>query len=98
MLIDNFAKLSRSVRFGTSAALIIIVAITMYDHIISPQANRLFAEQRHESALNDIIKQQKILNGAVESRKIELQQLKEQFNIESKIAKLFEGLKDGVSD
>lgn len=78
MLIDNFAKLNRSSRSAVSAALIVIVAIAMYNWIVAPHVTCLSAAQRHESVLGSIAKKNEVINNTVEFKKKELQQLREQ--------------------
>jgi len=78
VLIDNFAKLNRSSRSAVSAALIVIAAIATYNRIVGPHVTCLLAAQRYESVLGSIMRKNKVINKVVESKRKELQQLREQ--------------------
>jgi len=78
VLIDNFAKLNRSSRRAVYAALIVIAAIATYNRIVAPHVTRLSAAQRYEFVLGDIMKKNEVINKLVESKRKELQQLREQ--------------------
>ena len=51
MIIGNFAKLNRSTRDSVFAALIVIAAIAMYNWIVAPHVDYLFAAQQYEFAI-----------------------------------------------
>lgn len=79
MLINYLAKLSRSSRNAVSAALIIIMAIAMYNWAIAPHTNYLFAAQRYESVMGNIAEECKVIHETVKSKREKLQKLREQF-------------------
>ena len=79
MLIEDFAKLNRSRRNGVSAALVIIVAIAMYNWTVAPHTTYLFAAHRYEAAIDSLAKESKVVSGKVKIKKKELQELREQF-------------------
>lgn len=80
MLINNIAKLSHPARNATSAALVIIAALAMYKWTVSPQSGYLSAAKGYESAMDSVIKYDKIINIQVETKKKELQKLRESSN------------------
>jgi Tfp pilus assembly protein PilO len=77
MLVNTLAKLNKSARNATSAALIIIAAIAIYRWTIPPHYNYLSAAKSYESAVNNIIDHSKIIKAQVETQKTELQKLYE---------------------
>lgn len=79
MLIDNFAKLNRPSRSAVFTALIIIAAMAMYSWIAAPHATYLFAAQRYESVLGNIVKKNEVINNTVKVKKKKLEELREQF-------------------
>ena len=79
MLIDSLAKLNSTSRNATSAALVIIVTIAVYNWIVAPHVTNLYAVQRYESVVDDVVKKNKILSSAVRTKKKKLEQLHEQF-------------------
>ena len=78
MLIDNFAKLNHSSRNVVSAALIIAVAVAVYDWIVAPHAAYLFAAQRYESVIGNVAEKNKAIGDTVEAKKKQLQELRKQ--------------------
>lgn len=79
MLIHKFAKLNRSSRSAASAALIIIVAVAVYNRIVVPHTVCLFAANRHERVLENIAEKNKVITAMVQGRREKLQELVEQF-------------------
>ena len=79
MLIDSLAKLNSTSRNAISAALVIIVTIAVYNWIVAPHVANLYAVQRYESVVDDVMKKNKILSSAVRTKKKKLEQLHEQF-------------------
>ncbi|MHC4423580.1 MAG: hypothetical protein ACYSWR_02765 [Planctomycetota bacterium] len=79
MLIDDLAKLNRSKRNSVSAALIIIAAIAIYNWTLAPHTSYLFAAQRYETAIDNIMKESKVVSNKVEIKKKKLQELRQQF-------------------
>ena len=79
MLIDSLAKLNSTSRNAISAALVIIVTIAVYNWIVAPHVTHLFAVQQYETAVDDVVKENKILSSAVRTKKKKLEQLHEQF-------------------
>ena len=66
MLINNIAKLSHPARNATSVTLVIIAALAMYKWTVSPQSGYLSAAKGYESAMDSVIKYNKIINIQVE--------------------------------
>jgi len=79
VLIDSLAKLNSASRNAISAALVVIVAIAMYNWTVSPHVVQLSVVQQYESVLDDVVKKNKILSSAVRTKKQKLEQLGEQF-------------------
>ena len=79
MVFDSLAKLNSASRNAISAALVIIVAIALYNWTVAPHVTYLFAVQRYQSVIDDIVKKNKILNSAVRTKKKKLERLHEQF-------------------
>jgi len=79
VLIDSLAKLNSTSRNGISAALVIIVTIAVYNWIVAPHVTNLYAVQRYESVVDDVVKKNKILSSVVRTKKKKLEQLHEQF-------------------
>jgi len=78
MLVNNLAKLNRSSRNATSASLIVIAALAMYNWIVAPHATYLSAAQRYESVTDNIVKKNKVIGNRVKTKKMKLQELREQ--------------------
>ena len=78
MLINKLAKLKRSSRNVTSVSLVAIAALAMYNRIVAPRANYLFAAQRYESVVGQMAKKNEAISNAVEVKKKKLQMLREQ--------------------
>jgi len=79
VLIDSLAKLNSASRNAISAALVVIVAIAMYNWTVSPHVVQLSVVQQYESVLDDVVKKNKILSSAVKIKNKKLEQLGEQF-------------------
>ena len=77
MLINHLAKLSNAARNATSATLIFIAAVAMYRWTITPQSGYLSAARGYESAMNKVIKHNKIIADQVEVKREKLQELRE---------------------
>ncbi|OHB61713.1 MAG: hypothetical protein A2168_05055 [Planctomycetes bacterium RBG_13_50_24] len=77
MLINYLAKLSNAARNATSATLIFIAAVAMYRWTITPQSGYLSAARGYESAMNKVIKHNKIIADQVEVKREKLQELRE---------------------
>jgi vacuolar-type H+-ATPase subunit I/STV1 len=77
MLIDNLAKLGSSTRRATSAALIVIAAIAMYNWMVTPQAAYLSSAKGYESVMDKIAEQGKSIASRVEIKKKLLEKLRE---------------------
>jgi len=78
MLINSLAKLSHSSRNAVSASLVLIAVIAMYNWIVSPRAKYLSAAQRYDSAMDNIVKKNKVIETKVKIKKKKLQELQEQ--------------------
>lgn len=78
MLVNNLAKLNRSSRNATSASLIVIAALAMYNWIVAPHATYLSAAQRYESVTDNVVKKNKAIGNRVKTKKMKLQELREQ--------------------
>lgn len=79
MLLDNLTKLSRPSRNALSAALVIIAAIAVYNWMVAPHANYLFAAQQYESVVDNVAKKNKILSNTVKVKEKKLQELRERY-------------------
>ena len=77
MLVNTLAKLNKSARNATSAALIIIAAIAIYRWTIPPHYNYLSSAKSYEIVVNNMIDHSKIIKAQVETQKTELQKLHE---------------------
>ena len=73
----NFTKLNRSSRNAVSTALVMIAAIAVYNQIVAPHTAYLFAAQRNESALSNIVRNNETIKNTVEFKRKKLQQLLE---------------------
>ncbi len=79
MLLDNLAKLNRKSRNALSAALLIIAAIAIYNWMVAPHANYLFAAQQYEFAVGGIAKKNKILSNTIKVKEKKREELSKQF-------------------
>jgi len=79
VLIDSLAKLNSASRNAISAALVVIVAIAVYNWIVAPHVTHLHAVQQYEFVVDDVVKKNKILSSAVRTKKKKLEQLHEEF-------------------
>jgi len=79
VLIDSLAKLNSASRNAISAALIMTVAIAVYNWIVAPHVIYLSAVQQYESVVSDMAKKSKILSSAVTTKQKKLEELHEQF-------------------
>ena len=70
--------MSSSSRKAVSTSLIIIAVIAMYNWMVAPRAKYLSAAQQYGSAMEKVIKKNKIIETKVRIKKKELQKLKEQ--------------------
>ena len=75
MLIDNLANLNRSTRTTVFSALIIIVAIAMYDWIVAPHVTCLSASQQYESVVNKAVEKNTAITREVETKTKKLDEL-----------------------
>jgi len=78
MLVNEFAKLDRSKRTAVSAALIVIAALAMYKWMVIPHTAYLSAAKSYESAMDNIVKKNKIIDNKVKIKKQKLQDLHEE--------------------
>lgn len=78
MLVNDFAKLNRSKRNAASVALIVIAALAMYNRMVTPHAAYLSAAKGYESAMDNIVKKNKVIDNKVKTRRQKLQELHEQ--------------------
>lgn len=78
MLVDNLAKMSRSVRNATSASLIAIAAFAMYNWTVTPHAVSLSSAKTYESIMDNLAKEHKIIATRIKIKRKELEQLREQ--------------------
>ena len=78
MLVDNLAKMSRSVRNATSASLIAIAAFAMYNWTVTPHAVSLSSAKTYESIMDNLAKEHKIIATRIKIKHKELEQLREQ--------------------
>jgi len=79
MLIENFAKLSRSSRSLVSVCLIAITAIIMYRAVIAPHAAQVFAARRYDTFLDEVAGKKKAAAKAVITESKDLEKLRQQF-------------------
>jgi len=79
VLIDSLAKLNSVSRSAISTALVLIVAIAVYNWIVAPHVIYLSAVQRYDSVVSDMVKKSKILSSAVTIKQKKLEKLHEQF-------------------
>jgi len=77
MLVENLAKLNRTIRNATSASLILIAAFAMYKWTITPQTAYLSAAKGYESAMGKVVEQNKTVARQIEIKKKQLQSLRE---------------------
>ncbi|MGD2095588.1 MAG: hypothetical protein PVH77_11325 [Phycisphaerales bacterium] len=78
MLINNFAKLSRTSKNAFSASLIVIAVLAIYNWVIVPRTTYLLAAQQYESVMDSVIKKNKTISSRVKVKRKELQELREQ--------------------
>ena len=78
MLVNDFAKFGRSKRSTVSAALVVITALAMYNWMVTPHAAYLSAAKGYESAINNIVKKNKIIDNKVKIERQKLLELNEQ--------------------
>ena len=80
MIINKLIKVKRSTRNAISASLIIIVAFVMYNWFTTPHAIYLSAAKGYNSAMDDVIKYNKIIKSRVDVRKKKYQELNEKIS------------------
>lgn len=78
MIIGNFAKLNRSTRDSVFAALIVIAAIAMYNWIVAPHVDYLFAAQQYEFAIEKSVEKNKAIAREIEVKTKKLEELSKQ--------------------
>ncbi len=78
MLKNKIAKLNSSSRNAITTALIFIAAVAMYNWMVAPHVNYLFAVQRYEAVVDNIAHEKEIIIKALERNKANLQQLTDQ--------------------
>ena len=78
MSVKHLAKLNRSTRNATSAALIVIASLSMYSWIVAPHATYLSTAQGYESVMSNLIKKNKLISNNVKVKRKKLQKLHEQ--------------------
>ena len=76
MLIDAFAKSSRTSRIGFSAALIGIMAIAVYNWLVRPHAQLLQAAQQYEIVMGDKARKNKILKSNEKASRQEVEKMR----------------------
>ena len=76
MLIDAFAKSSRTSRIGFSAAIIGIMTIAVYNWLVSPHAQLLQAAQQYEIVMGDKARKNKILKSNEKASRQEVEKLR----------------------
>jgi len=79
MLIDDFAKLNRSSRNSIFIALTAIGLVAIYNWLVVPHTNYLFAAQRYNSITDDISKKSQIVSNAIEIGNKKLEELQAEF-------------------
>jgi hypothetical protein len=79
VLIDSLAKLDHRSRNAISAALIVLVAIAIYNWTLAPHVAQLHAVQQYKSVIGDLTKRNKILSSSVKLKRKKLGKLLEQF-------------------
>lgn len=78
MLKSKIAKLSSPSRSAITTALILIAAAAMYNWMVAPHVNCLFAVQRYEPVVDNIAHEKEIITKALERNKAKLQELTDQ--------------------
>ena len=78
MLVDNLAKMSRSVRNATSASLIVIAAFAMYNWTVTPYVTSLSSAKTYESVMDNLAKESKIIATKNEIKRKNLEKLRGQ--------------------
>lgn len=74
-LIDNLTNLNNSTRNTIFGALIIIAAIAMYNWIVTPHVNYLYAAQEYESVVNKAEEKNKTFVREIKSKTKKLEKL-----------------------
>ena len=80
MQLDDIAKFKRSYRTAFLAALAVITVTGMYNWIVNPHTNALFAAQHNRKALEKFADKNRDMGNIVEAKKQELEKLKEEFS------------------
>ena len=78
MLTEKLAKLNNVSQHSISTALVIIFTIALYGWIVSPHVTNLYAAQRYENVVDDVVKKNNIFNSAIKAKKKKLGKLSEQ--------------------
>jgi hypothetical protein len=78
VLKNKVAKLNSPSKSAITTALILIAAMAMYNWMVAPHVNYLFAVQRYEPVVDNIAHEKKIITKALESKKAKLQELTDQ--------------------
>ena len=78
MLIDNLVKTGHSTRNATSASLIVIAAIAMYNWTVKPHATSLSSAKTYESVMDNLAKESKIVGTKIEIKRKKLEELRGQ--------------------
>lgn len=77
MLIEKLTQLNNSTRYTVSASLIIIIGFASYNWFVSPHMTYLSAAKCYESVIDNVIKNNKVLENKVNARKKDLGKLQE---------------------
>jgi hypothetical protein len=75
VLKSKIAKLNSPSRGAITAALILIAAVAMYNWMVAPHVNYLFAVQRYEPVVGSIAREKEIITKALERNKVKVQEL-----------------------
>jgi len=78
VLKSKIAKLSSPSRSAITTALILIAAAAMYNWMVAPHVNCLFAVQRYKPVVDNIAHEKEIITKALERNKAKLQELTDQ--------------------
>ncbi len=77
MLTDRLAKVNSTSRNAFLGALILIATMAMYNQILGPRAAYLFAVQQQEFVLSSIAEKRETVGESIETKKQELEELKD---------------------
>jgi Tfp pilus assembly protein PilO len=79
VLKDNIVKFNNPSRNAIFSALILVAAIAMYNWMVAPHVNYLFAVQRYRPVVSSLAREKELIAKSLDTNNEKLQEIKQQF-------------------